>query len=261
LSDDGGFAEVATGDEAGEPRGPVIASAGGVDGWSASEFADAENDGGLEEISLVEVADERAEGGIEDLALGCLALVIGDVRIEAGECDFDDADTGFDESSGNEAAASEFGVAVGLFEVCGFVVEQKGFELCGRHHAESFLGEVIVKSLPGGGGVSVGEVLAEELEVFEPAVLAFWGNRCIEVGDGFAWLVESEGVPGISEVSAFRDSESGCDGDVGRDFEIWSGEFADDDSSESWIFQGGFWSVAAAYEGCTAFMITFFGGD
>ena len=261
MSDDGGFAEVAAGNEAGEPRGPVIASAGGVDGWSASEFADAEYDSGLEQIALAEVADERAEGGVKDLALGGLALVIGDMSIEAGECDFNDADTGFDESSGDEAAASEFCITVGLFEWGRFVVELKGIELFRRHHAEGFLCEVIVKSLLGGGGVCVSEVLAEELEVFEPAVLAYLGNGGIEVGDGFAWLVKSEGIPCISEVPAFGDSESGSDGDVGWDFEVWCGEFADDDSSERRVFQSGFWSVAAAYEGCSAFMITFFGGD
>lgn len=134
------FSDTAADEEGGEAGGPVIATAGWVDGWCSAELATAEDEGGIEQSALVEFIDETGEGGIEDLAVAGLQFEIGDVGIPAIEFDFDAANAGFDESNGREAAATEGGISELLDGVLGFLGDIEGGDLGALHHLDGALG-------------------------------------------------------------------------------------------------------------------------
>ena len=238
----------AAGHPHGEAFGVVVASVGASAVWGAAEFSAPDDEGVIEEPVGVEVVEEGGDGLIGGPTI--LAEFFGEilVLIPAGVADFDVADAGGGEASGDEALAAE-GIGGGLIDAVeveggwGFFGEIEDVGEFGLHFEGEFVG------LDDAFDFLVGGFLGEELVVhgldeIELLALGGWGEDGVaEIGDGvggggvFAFLGADAGalVDGGEEgvaVALGAELDWGGDGDVAGEVFVFGAETVEGPGAE-----------------------------
>jgi hypothetical protein len=146
----------AAGEEDRAGGAPVVAAAVFVDFGGTAELGEEDDERVVEEAALVEVVDEGGEGAVDagDVvgAFGHVAdvgevldgdvVVVPQVAVQAVVTVVDHHETGagFDEAAGHEAAAADFGAAVGGARVFGFLREiERGADVLRAEQAEGVI--------------------------------------------------------------------------------------------------------------------------
>ncbi len=220
LAVDGAGADATAGEPHGEVPGMMIAPVGfggefalGIDG--APEFAAPDDEGGIEETALFEVGDQGGAGliGVEALIADGGGEVV--VLVPSAMEDLNDADTAFDEASGEDGGVGE---TAGAFHVgpvhfeggIGFTGEIGEFGHAGLH-AERHL----VLGDPGlDFGITEGAMMpvVQFIEGIEhvTSVGGQDAGRVLEVEDGIAGAAEGDaGVAGGEEAGTPHAGEEG----------------------------------------------------